>query len=59
MLRIQALEAWLATCGDLPLRIVFAVEGEEEVSSRTLPAVCKTYADLLKADGCLWGNGRT
>lgn len=57
MLRIQALEAWLATRGDLPLRIIFAVEGEEEVSSRTLPAVCKTYADLLKADGCLWETG--
>jgi len=57
MLRIQALEAWLATRGELPLRIVFAVEGEEEVSSRTLPAVCTEYADLLRADGCLWETG--
>ncbi len=57
MLRIQAIEAWLATEGELPIRIIFAVEGEEEVSSRTLPAVCREYADLLRADGCLWETG--
>jgi acetylornithine deacetylase/succinyl-diaminopimelate desuccinylase-like protein len=57
MLRIQAVEAWLATEGALPIRIVFVVEGEEEVSSKTLPAVCRTYADLLRADGCLWETG--
>ncbi|MEF3273030.1 MAG: M20/M25/M40 family metallo-hydrolase [Chloroflexus sp.] len=57
MLRIQAIEAWLATQGDLPIRIIFAIEGEEEVSSRTLPVVCQEYADLLRADGCLWETG--
>jgi acetylornithine deacetylase/succinyl-diaminopimelate desuccinylase-like protein len=57
MLRIQAIEAWLATRGELPLRIAFAVEGEEEVSSHTLPALCRSHADLLRADGCLWETG--
>jgi acetylornithine deacetylase/succinyl-diaminopimelate desuccinylase-like protein len=57
MLRIQAIEAWMATRGELPVKIIFAVEGEEEVSSRTLPAICRDYAELLKADGCLWETG--
>ncbi len=57
MLRIQAIENWLATHGDLPIRIVFVIEGEEEVSSRTLATFCRTYADLLQADGCLWETG--
>lgn len=57
MLRIQAIETWLATQGDLPIRIVFVIEGEEEVSSRTLYAFCRNYPDLLKADGCLWETG--
>ena len=57
MLRIQAIEAWMATRGELPLRIMFAVEGEEEVSSHTLPALCRDNADLLRADGCLWETG--
>ncbi len=57
MLRIQAIEAWLATQGDLPLKIVFVIEGEEEVSSGTLHAFCQEHADLLRADGCLWETG--
>jgi acetylornithine deacetylase/succinyl-diaminopimelate desuccinylase-like protein len=57
MLRIQAIEAWLATQGDLPIRVAFVIEGEEEVSSRTLYAFCRNHPDLLKADGCLWETG--
>lgn len=57
LLRIQALESWLATEGELPLRIKVVVEGEEEIGSVNLPAFCTQYADLLKADGCLWETG--
>lgn len=57
MLRLQALETWIATQGDLPLSIVFVIEGEEEVSSRTLYAFCRENARLLQADGCLWETG--
>jgi acetylornithine deacetylase/succinyl-diaminopimelate desuccinylase-like protein len=57
LLRMQAIEAWLATQGPLPLQIVFVIEGEEEISSRTLPLFCKEYANLLAADGCLWETG--
>ncbi len=57
MLRIQAIEAWLATQGELPLRINFLIEGEEEIGSVHLDEVCHQYGDLLKADGCLWETG--
>src|SRR5690349_21612219 len=57
MLRIQAIEAWLATEGALPLRINFLVEGEEEISSRHLGEFCQRYPELLRADGCLWEVG--
>ncbi len=55
--RILAVSAWRATNGELPLRLVWAIEGEEEVGSPNLPgAVCR-YRDLLAADGCLWECG--
>jgi acetylornithine deacetylase/succinyl-diaminopimelate desuccinylase-like protein len=57
MLRIQAIESWLATEGELPIRINFLVEGEEEIGSVHLEQFCHQHADLLKADGCLWETG--
>lgn len=57
MLRIQAVEAWLATEGDLPLELAFFVEGEEEIGSVNLDAYCHAHPDLLRADGCLWETG--
>src|SRR5919197_136807 len=57
MLRLQAIETWLATEGELPIRINFLVEGEEEIGSVHLEEFCQRYADLLRADGCLWESG--
>lgn len=57
MLRMQAVEAWLATQGDLPLQLVFVIEGEEESSSTTLPHFCRDHPELIQADGCLWETG--
>jgi acetylornithine deacetylase/succinyl-diaminopimelate desuccinylase-like protein len=57
MLRIQAIESWLATEGELPLRINFLIEGEEEIGSINLEAFCHAHRDLLAADGCLWETG--
>ncbi len=57
LLRIQAVELWLATMGELPIRINFLIEGEEEIGSTHLEPFCTEYAHLLKADGCLWETG--
>jgi acetylornithine deacetylase/succinyl-diaminopimelate desuccinylase-like protein len=57
MLRLQAIESWLATEGELPITINFLVEGEEEIGSVHLEQFCHQYADLLRADGCLWETG--
>jgi len=59
MARIQAIEAYQATFGKLPLKIKFVVEGEEEVGSPHLADFAAAHVDLLQADGCLWeGGGR-
>jgi len=55
--RIQAIEAYQAVLGELPLRIKFIVEGEEEVGSLNLAPFAQKHKDLLKADGCLWETG--
>ena len=57
MLRLQAIESWLATAGALPIKINFLIEGEEEIGSIHLEQFCHQYADLLRADGCLWETG--
>lgn len=57
MLRLQAIESWLATEGELPIRINFLIEGEEEIGSVHLEQFCHQHADLLRADGCLWETG--
>jgi acetylornithine deacetylase/succinyl-diaminopimelate desuccinylase-like protein len=57
--RVQAVEAWQATQGPLPLKLKFFLEGEEEVGSPHLADFAAGHADLLRADGCLWeGGGR-
>jgi len=55
--RIQAVEAWLKTQGELPVRIKWVVEGEEEVGSVHLGEWVLAHADMLRADGILWEGG--
>ncbi len=57
MVRIQAIEAYRAAFGELPLRIKFVVEGEEEVGSPHLAQFAQENRDLLAANGCLWESG--
>jgi acetylornithine deacetylase/succinyl-diaminopimelate desuccinylase-like protein len=56
--RLQAIEAYQATLGELPLKIKLVFEGEEEVGSPHLASFAAEHADLLAADGCLWETGR-
>ena len=55
--RLQAIEAYQATVGPLPLRLKFIIEGEEEVGSPHLDAFAEQHPKLLEADGCLWETG--
>ncbi len=56
--RLAAIRALLAAYGELPITLRWIIEGEEEVGSPHFAAIAEGYADLLKADGCLWeGSG--
>ncbi len=58
LLRIQAVESWLATEGALPLKIKWVIEGEEEIGSPNLGKFVRAQrARLEGADGCLWEFG--
>jgi len=55
--RLAALDALLAVHGALPLRVVAAVEGEEEIGSPNLEAFVAENAEALRADACIWEAG--
>ena len=55
--RLHALDALLAVDGDLPCRVKFVIEGEEEVSSKHLPEVVRAHKRRLGADACVWEFG--
>lgn len=47
---IKAIEAYIKTGTLLPCKIIFVIEGEEEVGSHNLYEFIETHKDLLKAD---------
>ncbi|MEX0787503.1 MAG: M20/M25/M40 family metallo-hydrolase [Anaerolineales bacterium] len=55
--RLAALDALIAVEGDLPCRIKFLVEGEEEVGSVHLPAFIQAHKDQLAGEACVWEFG--
>ncbi|NLF02371.1 MAG: M20/M25/M40 family metallo-hydrolase, partial [Anaerolineales bacterium] len=56
--RLAAVHALRDAQGELPVTIRWMVEGEEEIGSPHFAALAERYADLLRADGCLWeGSG--
>lgn len=58
LLRLQAVESWLATQGELPLKIKWVIEGEEEIGSPNLGKFVEANRELIAgADGCLWEFG--
>lgn len=57
MARLQAIEAYRATMGELPLRIRVLFEGEEEIGSEHLAAFVSRHGHRLRADGCIWEAG--
>ncbi len=55
--RLLAIDALLDARGDLPCRIKFVVEGEEEVGSVHLHDFIRENRERLSADACLWEFG--
>lgn len=50
---VKAAQAFLKTRGDLPVKVKFVFEGEEEISSPSLRPFMESHRDLLKADAAL------
>src|SRR5205807_9272474 len=57
LLRIQATEAHRAVFGDLPIRIRFLIEGEEESGSTNLERLLALDPRLTAGDGALKEGG--
>lgn len=55
--RLAALDALKAVTGGYPSRIKFLIEGEEEVSSVSLPPFIRANREKLAADACVWEFG--
>jgi acetylornithine deacetylase/succinyl-diaminopimelate desuccinylase-like protein len=55
--RLFAIDALLHEIGELPCRIKFIIEGEEEVSSVHLHDFIKNNQERLAADACIWEFG--
>ena len=55
--RLAAIRALRDENGELPIRIRWIVEGEEEVGSTNFDEIVRRNAELLQADGALWEGG--
>jgi len=55
--RLAAIDAIKAVTGELPCNIKFVIEGEEEISSVSLPPFIEANKDKLAADACIWEFG--
>jgi len=56
--RLEAAKAVLDVMGELPVDLIFFIEGEEEIGSPHLPSFVKENTSLLRADGYIWeGDG--
>lgn len=55
--RMAAAAAVRDVMGELPVRIKYFVEGEEEVGSPNIPGAIAAYKHKFGADGCIWEFG--
>lgn len=55
--RLEAINAVRAVRGSLPVRILWLLEGEEEIGSPHLDPFIAEHRDRLQADGCIWEFG--
>lgn len=58
--RLAAIRAWREVRRELPCRIKFCIEGDEEIGSPHMEEFVEEHRDLLSADACIWeGSGVT
>ncbi len=55
--RLAAIDAFLAVDDELPCRVKFIIEGEEEIGSPNLPEFIKDNSEVLAGDACIWEFG--
>lgn len=55
--RLFAIDALLASDGELPCNVKFIIEGEEEISSVHLKEFVLNNLERLQADACIWEFG--
>jgi acetylornithine deacetylase/succinyl-diaminopimelate desuccinylase-like protein len=55
--RLAAVAAVRHALGELPCRVKFIIEGEEELGSPSMDAFVQQNRELLAADGCIWEFG--
>jgi len=55
--RLDAINAFRAVQGNLPVRIVWVLEGEEEIGSPHLHTFLDEHRDGLKGEGVIWEFG--
>ncbi|TXG83893.1 MAG: dipeptidase [Thermomicrobiales bacterium] len=54
---LQGIEALAAVKGELPINLILLLEGEEEIGSPNLPEVVARFANELKSDIIMSGDG--
>ncbi|THH36932.1 M20 family dipeptidase [Aliishimia ponticola] len=57
LIALEALSAFIAVEGALPVNIKLLIEGEEETGSPSLPGILEEHRALLKADAVLSADG--
>ena len=55
--RLAVIRALRERDGELPIRVRWIVEGEEEVGSPSFDEIVRQNVELLRADGSLWEGG--
>jgi acetylornithine deacetylase/succinyl-diaminopimelate desuccinylase-like protein len=55
--RLAVIRALREEEGELPIRVKWIVEGEEEIGSTNFDEIVRVNAELLGADGALWEGG--
>ena len=51
---LMALRSMQAVCGVLPVSVMYAIEGEEEIGSPSLPAFVETHQEQLRGADAFW-----